>query len=396
MADLDVDGKRVLVRLDLNVPLKPAEDGDGPPEITDDTRIRASLPTLELLLAGGATLILMSHLGRPKGAPSAEYRLGPVAARLCELLGVEVRYLPTSGPASSEQQAFVSEAPTGSVTLLENTRFDPREESNDPALARVLAGYADLYVDDAFGSAHRAHASTVGVARLLPAAAGELMTAELAALGKLVDAPRRPFVVVLGGAKVSDKLAVIESLLARADTILVGGAMAYTFIKALGGEVGDSLVEDDMLGTAVDIMRRAKESGVELLLPADSVCAERIESGVSTSLCPSDAIPAGFKGLDIGPAAVNDFGSALAGAKTVFWNGPLGVFEIPEFSTGTLAIAKVIAESPAFTVVGGGDSLAAVNRAGVGDQIDHLSTGGGASLEFLEGRQLPGVAVLRS
>lgn len=390
------------MRLDLNVPFTRVGGGDVGSDaaagrvVADDTRIRASLPTLERLLAGGATLTLMSHLGRPKGGPSDEYRLGPVAERLSELLGVEVRYLPTSGPASVEQQSFVNQAPVGSVTMLENTRFDPREERNDPALARVLAGYADLYVDDAFGSAHRAHASTDGVARLLPNAAGELMTAELAALGKLVDAPERPFVVVLGGAKVSDKLAVIESLLTKADTIVVGGAMAYTFIKALGGEVGGSLVEDDMLGTAVDIMRRANSGGVALLLPSDSVCAERLEAGVSTSVLPSNEIPAGLKGLDIGPTAVDDFTSALSGAKTVFWNGPLGVFEIPEFSAGTLAIAKVIAALPAFTVVGGGDSLAAVNKAGVADDIDHLSTGGGASLEFLEGRQLPGVAVLSS
>jgi phosphoglycerate kinase len=400
--DLDVAGKRVLVRLDLNVPVTRSSSGDREADSTsggvvgDDTRIRASLPTLERLLAGGATLILMSHLGRPKAGPSDEFRLGPVAQRLSELLGVEVRYLATSGPGSAEQQAFVHEAPAGSVTLLENTRFDPREERNDPALARVLAGYADLYVDDAFGSAHRAHASTEGVARLLPNAAGELMTAELDALGTLVDAPARPFVVVLGGAKVSDKLAVIQSLLTKADTIVVGGAMAYTFIKALGGEVGASLVEDDMLDTAVDIMRRANASGVALLLPSDSVCAERLEAGVTTSVCPSDAIPDGLKGLDIGPTAVTDFSAALADARTVFWNGPLGVFEIAEFSTGTLALAKVIADLTAFTVVGGGDSLAAVNAAGVGDQIDHLSTGGGASLEFLEGRELPGVAVLRS
>src|SRR5690606_15610482 len=258
------------------------------------------------------------------------------------------------------------------------------EERNDPALARVLAGYADIYVDDAFGSAHRAHASTDGVARLLPNAAGDLMTAELTALGKLVDSPERPFVVVLGGAKVSDKLAVIESLLTKADVIVVGGAMAYTFIKALGGEVGDSLVEDDMLAMAVDIMRRAKSRGVDLLLPSDSVCAERLEQGVVTALHPSNVIPAGLKGLDIGPTAIADFSSALADAKTVFWNGPLGVFEVPEFSAGTLEVAKVIADLQAFTVVGGGDSLAAVNQAGVGDRIDHLSTGGGASLEFLE------------
>lgn len=391
--DLDVSGKRVLVRLDLNVPLRTQGETRV---VGDDTRIRASLPTLRRLLESGATLVLMSHLGRPKGGPADEYRLGPVAERLGELLGVHVRYQPSTGPASSDQQAFVAAAPAGSVTLLENTRFDPREERNDPALARVLAGYADVYVNDAFGSAHRAHASTDGVARLLPNAAGELMIGELRALGRLMDDPQRPYVVILGGAKVSDKLAVIESLLDRADSVIVGGAMAYTFIKAQGGDVGDSLVEDDMLDVARDIVQRAQGAGVDLLLPADSVCASAIEAGVATSVHPSDAIPGGLKGLDIGPRAVAEFTAALSGARTVFWNGPLGVFEVAEFADGTMAVARALAGLDAFTVVGGGDSLAAVNRAEVGDRIDHLSTGGGASLEFLEGRELPGVAVLRS
>lgn len=381
------------MRLDLNVPL---HDDAGTRVVGDDTRIRASLPTLKRLLDDGATLVLMSHLGRPKGEASDEFRLAPVAERLSELLGVPVRYQPSSGPASAEQQAFVEAAQAGSVTLLENTRFDPREERNDPALARVLAGYADLYVDDAFGSAHRAHASTDGVARLLPNAAGELLTTELRALGRLIDEPSRPYVVILGGAKVSDKLAVIESLLDVADTVIVGGAMAYTFVKARGGSVGDSLVEDDMLDVASDILERAGRAGVDVLLPSDSVCADRLEPGVTTAVHPSDQIPAGLKGLDIGPRAVSEFSEAVRDAKTVFWNGPLGVSEVPEFANGTMAIASVLADLDAFTVVGGGDSLAAVNRAGVGERIDHLSTGGGASLEFLEGRELPGVAVLRS
>ena len=381
------------MRLDLNVPL---HDDAGTRVVGDDTRIRASLPTLKRLLDDGATLVLMSHLGRPKGEASDEFRLAPVAERLSELLGVPVRYQPSSGPATAEQQSFVEAAPAGSVTLLENTRFDPREERNDPALARVLAGYADLYVDDAFGSAHRAHASTDGVARLLPNAAGELLTTELRALGRLIDEPTRPYVVILGGAKVSDKLAVIESLLDVADTVIVGGAMAYTFVKARGGWVGDSLVEDDMLDVASDILERAGRAGVDVLLPSDSVCADRLEPGVTTAVHPSDQIPAGLKGLDIGPRAVSEFSEAVRDAKTVFWNGPLGVSEVPEFANGTMAIAAVLADLDAFTVVGGGDSLAAVNRAGVGERIDHLSTGGGASLEFLEGRELPGVAVLRS
>lgn len=381
----------MLVRLDLNVPL---DDG----VITDDTRVRASLPTLRKLLDRGATLVLMSHLGRPKGRPDDRYRLAPVAERLRELLGIEVRYLATSGPASAEQQRFVEEAPQGSVTLLENTRFDSRETDNDPALARTLASYAELYVNDAFGAAHRAHASTEAVARLLPSAAGELMAEELDALSRLTDEPRRPFKVVLGGSKVSDKLGVIEALVTRllveGDAILIGGAMAYTFIRSAGGEVGDSLVEEEMLSVASDIAAQAQARGIALLLPDDSVCAAAVEEGVDTEVHPSRAIPAGLKGLDVGPAATEAFVAALQDAATVFWNGPLGVFEIEAFSHGTMRVAEAVAALDAFTVVGGGDSLAAVNRAGVGERIAHLSTGGGASLEFLEGQTLPGVAAL--
>ncbi len=383
-----MSGKRVLVRLDLNVPLA----GGG---VADDTRVRASLPTVEELLDRGATLFLMSHLGRPKGAPDDAYRMGPVARRLAELLGREVRYLPTPGPGSPEQQAFVAEAPAGSVTLLENTRFDARETRNDPELARTLASYADAYVDDAFGSAHRAHASTEGVARLLPSAAGRLMMAEVRALSRLVDDPERPFVVVLGGAKVSDKLGVIRSLLERADGLLVGGAMAYTFIAAQGGEVGDSLVEEDMLGTARELLELAAARDVPLRLPEDSVCARDATPGAPASVHPSDAVPAGLKGLDIGPAARESFAASLQGAKTVFWNGPMGVFEVAGFDEGTLAVARALASlEGAFTVVGGGDSVAAVNRAGLASAIGHVSTGGGASLEFIENGDLPGLAVL--
>jgi len=339
--------------------------------------------------------VVLSHLGRPKGEPLDHYRLRPVAQRLAELLGRDVRYLATSGPASHDAQRFVADAPEGSVTLLENTRFDTREAANDPGLARTLASYADAYVNDAFGSAHRAHASTEAVAKLLPSAAGALMSKELEALSKLVENPARPFKVILGGAKVSDKLAVIESLLASADAVLIGGAMAYTFLKARGGDVGDSLVEDDMIPIAAEIMERASERGVALHLPQDSVCAAAIEEGAASEVHPSDAIPAGLKGLDIGPEATAAFVGALQDAATVFWNGPLGVFEIAAFARGTLAVAEAVAGLDAFTVVGGGDSLAAVNRAGVAAAIDHLSTGGGASLEFLEGKELPGVAALR-
>jgi phosphoglycerate kinase len=390
LSDAPVDAKRVLVRVDLNVPIR-----DG--VIRDDTRIRGTLPTLTELIERGCTVVLASHLGRPKGPPQPgddSARLGPVAARLGELLGREVRYLATDGPAAPEQQAFVDEAPQGSVTLLENTRYDPRETKNDPALARVLAGYADVFVNDAFGAAHRAHASTEGVARLLPSAAGRLMERELEVLGTLVESPERPFVVVLGGAKVSDKIGVIERLLELADALVVGGAMAFTFVKAQGGAVGDSLVEDDLLDLARDLLAKAEARRVPLVLPADAVCAAEVKAGVETSVHPSDAIPDGLKGLDVGPRAVADFRDALAGAATILWNGPLGVFEVPPFDAGTVAIAEMVADSGAMSVVGGGDSVAAITKAGLADRIEHVSTGGGASLEFLEGRTLPGVAVL--
>jgi len=386
LEDLDVKDKRVLVRVDFNVPIK-----DG--RVGDDTRIRAALPTLEALSSRGATLILMSHLGRPKGVDESA-RMRPVATRLGELLGRDVRYLACDGPGSPEQEAFVREAPHGSVTLLENTRFDARETKNDPALARILAGYADAYVNDAFGSAHRAHASTEGVARLLPSAAGHLLQQELHALGKLLDRPEHPFAVILGGAKVSDKIGVISSLLGVADTILVGGAMAFTFVAAQGGRVGASRVEPDQFDTARELLAQASERGVQVVLPEDSVCARELKEGVKTAVYPTDAIPDGELGLDVGPAAIEAFREALSGARTVFWNGPLGVFETPPFDAGTVAMARTVAELAAFTVVGGGDSVAAVNATGLADRIGHISTGGGAALEFLEGRTLPGVAAL--
>ena len=381
-----LDGKRVFVRVDLNVPLKGGVIGD-------DTRIRATLPTLTELLGRGCTLVLASHLGRPKG-PDDAARLAPVAARLGELLGHEVRYLATDGPATPEQAAFVADASAGSVTLLENTRFDPRETKNDAALARVLAGYADAFVNDAFGAAHRAHASTEGIDRLLPAVAGRLMERELAVLGGLLDAPERPFVVVLGGAKVSDKLGVIERLLDVADALVIGGAMAYTFVKAQGGRVGGSLVEDDLLDLARQLLAKAKERNVPIVLPVDTNCASEVKPGVETSVHPTDAIPDDLKGFDIGPKAIADFRDALAGAATVLWNGPLGVFEVPPFDAGTRAIAEAVAASGSMSVVGGGDSVSAITKAGLADRIEHVSTGGGASLEFLEGRTLPGVAAL--
>lgn len=388
LSDVDVVGRVVFVRVDFNVPL---EDG----VVQDDGRIRAAIPTLKELLGRGATLVLMSHLGRPKG-PDRALVMAPVAERLGELLGVPVRYLRTEGPGSADEQAFVAAGEPGSVTMLENTRFDSRETKNDPALARVLASYADAYVNDAFGSAHRAHASTEGVARLLPNAAGRLMEAEIRALGRLLKRPERPFAVVLGGSKVSDKIGVIRHLLDLADRVLIGGAMAYTFELARGGEVGASRVEADQQEVALQVLQGAEAKGVSLLLPVDSTCAAELREGVPTSVHASDAIPDGLMGLDIGPRAIRAFRDALDGCRTVFWNGPLGVFETPPFDTGTRAIAQALAGLDAYTVVGGGDSGAAIRAAGLEASIDHVSTGGGASLELLEGRTLPGVAVLEA
>jgi 3-phosphoglycerate kinase len=387
LESLDVSGKRALVRVDFNVPLKDAE-------VADDSRIRAALPTTQYLLERGATVILMSHLGRPKGSPEDKYRLGPVARRLAELLGREVRYEATDGPAAPEMQRFVADAPAGSMTLLENTRFDARETKNDAELAKILAGYADVYVNDAFGAAHRAHASTEAVARLLPGAAGFLLQREVEILAKLLEDPARPFKVILGGAKVSDKIGVIESLLDSADEILIGGAMAYTFFKARGGRVGKSLVEDDKLELARELLKKAEAKGVKLHLPKDSACAAEIREGVEASVHASNAIPDDLMGLDAGPEAIARYQDVLKDAKTVLWNGPLGVFETPPFDAGTKAVAEAVASLDAYTVVGGGDSVAAIAAAGVSEKISHISTGGGASLEFLEGKTLPGVAAL--
>ncbi len=384
--NLDVKNKRVLMRADFNVPLK-----DG--EVTDDSRIRATLPTIKKLLEQNATLILMSHLGRPKGAED-KYRLGPVAKRLSDLLGQEVRYEATQGPATSKMAQFVHDAPESSVTLLENLRFDSRETKNDSGFASELAAYGEVYVNDAFGAAHRAHASTEGVAHLLPGAAGLLLAQEVDVLSNLLENPKKPFKVILGGAKVSDKIGVIETLLDLADDILIGGAMAYTFFKAQGGEVGKSLVEEDKLDTAKDILERAEQKGVKIHLPQDSRCAKEIEEGVDTEVYLSNKIPEGYMGLDAGPEAVAHYQQILEDAQTIFWNGPLGVFETPPFDDGTTAIAQSVASSDAYSVVGGGDSVAAVNAVGLADKISHISTGGGASLEFLEGQTLPGIAAL--
>lgn len=385
VTDAPVADKTVLVRVDFNVPMQ-----DG--RITDDARIRAALPTITHLTRAGATVLLISHFGRPKGADDA-LRMEPIAAHLAELLGHDVRYEPANTPA--EQAAFVAAAPKGSVSLLENSRFDAGETSNSEALAKTLAGYADVFVNDAFGAAHRAHATTAGVTKFLPSYAGLLLTDELTALGKLRNDPERPFVVVIGGAKVSDKLGVITSLIDRADTILIGGAMAYTFIAAQGGHIGNSLVEPDMFETAKQLLAKAEANGVQIVLPTDSVCARAVKEGEPTEVHPSAGIPAGLLGLDIGPEAVREFCHIIAGANTVFWNGPLGVFEIAPFHLGTTAIAEAVAALPGYTVIGGGDSVAAVNKAGLAEKIGHISTGGGASLEYLEGKDLPGITPLQ-
>jgi len=381
--DIDVKGKRVLVRVDFNVPLK----GD---KVTDDTRIRAALPTIQYLLEKGAAVILMSHLGRPKEGPDPKYSMKPTATRLAELLGKPVAFVDDCvGPKA---EAAASALKPGDVLVLENTRFYKGETKNDPKLAGQMAKLAQIYVNDAFGSAHRAHSSTEGIARLLPAVAGFLMEKELDYLGGVMENPGRPFVAILGGAKVSDKIGVISSLLEKANTLLIGGGMANTFLKAKGLVVGDSLVEDEVLGTARDLMVKA---GARMLLPVDVVVAQAMEEGAPAKTVASEKVPPGWRILDVGPETVKKYKETLLPAKTVVWNGPMGVFEMPAFAAGTKAVAAVLAElKGAITVVGGGDSVAAVTQAGLAERISHISTGGGASLEFLEGKPLPGVVAL--
>ena len=380
--DLDVGGKLVLVRVDFNVPVK-----DG--VVTDDTRIRRALPTIRHLLSEGARPLLISHLGRPKGEPDPKYAMDPVAARLGELLDEPVKKLDAAvGP---EVEEALEDWDGRGVVLLENSRFYPGETKNDPDLADQLASLADLYVNDAFGAAHRAHATTVGVAERLSAAAGLLLEEEIDYLDAVLENPERPFVAILGGAKVSDKLGVIESLLGTADSLLVGGAMCFTFFKALGYEIGNSLVEDDYLEEARRLMGEADE---RLILPVDVVVADAMEEGVETETVPVDAIPEGKLGLDIGHDTVALFERHISDARTIFWNGPMGVFEIDAFARGTEGVAKAVADSGATSVVGGGDSVAAVNKLGLEGEMSHISTGGGASLEYVEGKELPGVAVL--
>ncbi len=395
--DLDLKGRRVLVRVDFNVPL------DESRRITDDTRIRAALPTIRYVIEHGGKAILISHLGRPKGKKDPKYSLAPVAVRLSELLDKKVLFVDDCiGPRVQE---VVGKMKDGDVVLLENLRFYPGEEAGDDAFARELASLADVYIDDAFGTAHRAHASMVGVTSYIDrCAAGFLLQKEIDYLGKALTDPARPFIAILGGAKVSDKIKVIENLVRRVDSILIGGAMAYTFMKAIGVPVGDSRVEEiieDKMGKTIDvtglvreILKKADGRGVKVLLPIDHVVADRFSEDAAVRVVPRDGIESGWMGMDIGPQTARLYGEKIGKAGTVVWNGPMGVFEMKPFAAGTLAVARSLAESSALSIIGGGDSVAAVNRSGLADRISHISTGGGASLEFLEGKVLPGIAAL--
>lgn len=387
LTDIDVRGKRVFCRCDFNVPI----NANG--EITDDTRIQAALPTIRYLLEHGAKIILASHLGRPKGKPDPAYSLCPVATHLSQSLGQQVIMAPDC--VGENIQLLAEQLNEGSIMLLENVRFHSGETDNDPAFAAQLATLGEIYVNDAFGTAHRAHASTEGVARLLqPAVAGFLMEKELQYLGGALAKPDRPFVAILGGAKVSDKITVIENLLNKVDAILIGGGMAYTFLKAQGVEIGQSLVENDRLALAADLLDKAQKSGIDFILPTDHVVAEKFAADSPAIVAKNVDFPKTGMGLDIGPATIKTYQQQINAAKTVVWNGPMGVFEFDKFAKGTFAIAAALAESDCLSIIGGGDSVAAVNKANLQDQMTHISTGGGASLEFLEGKDLPGVVAL--
>ena len=390
--DIQVQGKRVLVRCDFNVPMK-----DG--KITNDKRIVAALPTIQKLIKDGGKVILCSHLGKPKNGPEAKYSLAPVAVRLSELLGQPVVFADDDNVVGENAKAAVAAMKDGDVVLLQNTRFRKEETKNIEEFSKELASLADAYVDDAFGSCHRAHCSTAGVTAFTsPNVAGYLIGKELSIMGKALENADRPFVAVLGGAKIEDKLNVINNLLEKVDTLIIGGGMAFTFLKAKGYEVGKSLLDESKIDYCKDMMAKAAEKGVKLLLPVDTVCAagfpDPIDGPVDTTIVDSDKIPADKEGLDIGPKSRELFAEAVKGAKTVVWNGPMGVFENPTLAQGTLAVAQAMADSEAVTIIGGGDSAAAVEQMGLGEKMTHISTGGGASLEFLEGKTLPGVACL--
>ncbi|HAU86250.1 MAG TPA: phosphoglycerate kinase [Lachnospiraceae bacterium] len=385
--DINVKGKRVLVRCDFNVPLQ-----DG--KITDENRLVAALPTIKKLIADGGKVILCSHLGKPKGEPKPELSLAPVAVRLSELLGQEVKFAADANVVGENAKAAVAAMKDGDVVLLENTRYRAEETKNGEEFSKELASLCDVFVNDAFGTAHRAHCSNVGVTKYVDTAVvGYLMQKEIDFLGNAVNNPERPFVAILGGSKVSSKISVINNLLEKVDTLIIGGGMAYTFMAAEGKAVGDSLLEEDYIDYARDMMKKAEEKGVKLLIPLDNICADAFSNDANVKVVAKDQdIEAGWQGLDIGPKAQAMFCDALKDAKTVVWNGPMGCFEMPKFAEGTMAVAKALADLDATTIIGGGDSAAAVNILGFGDKMTHISTGGGASLEFLEGKELPGVA----
>ncbi len=385
--DLDYTSKRVLMRVDFNVPMK-----DG--KISDDTRIRAALKSVQYVIDHGGKLILLSHLGRPKGKADDAFSLAPVAKRLEELLGKPVKFLKSDVVVDDEVKAAVAELKDGEVALLENTRFRGEEEKNEPGFAKELASLGDVFVNEAFGTSHRAHASNVGISSLLPSANGFLVNDEISIMGKALENPERPFVSILGGKKVSDKIGVIENLLSKVDVILIGGGMAYTFLKAQGKEIGKSLLEEDKMDLSLELIEKAKANGVKLLLPEDVVIADGIAEDAETEIVDVDHIPADKDALDIGPETAKLFSDEIAKAKTVVWNGPMGVFETTPFSKGTYAVAKALADADAVTIVGGGDSALAIENAGYKDKITHVSTGGGASLEFLEGKKLPAIEAI--
>lgn len=385
--DINVQGKRVIVRCDFNVPMK-----DG--VISDDIRIVAALPTVSYLLQQGAKVILMSHMGRPEGEPNMKYTLKPVADRLAQLLEQEVLFVSSSTVVDDEVKAAAEALEDGQVMLLENVRFRKEETKNGSDFAKELASLADIFVNDAFGTAHRAHSSTAGIASYLPAVSGFLIEKEVEFLGNAVENPKRPFVAIMGGAKVGDKIPVIENLLKKVDTLIIGGGMAYTFFKAEGLEIGTSILDKDSLELAPQLLKKAEEAGVKMLLPIDVVAADEFKNDAKSVIVDKDAIPQDMMGMDIGPKTVELYKEVIADAQTIVWNGPMGVFEMDNFAKGTRAIAEALAESKAVTVIGGGDSAAAVEQFGLADKMTHISTGGGASLEFLEGKVLPGVAVL--
>lgn len=385
--DIEVKDKKIIARCDFNVPLK-----DG--QITDDTRIKAALPTIQYLLGENAAVILMSHLGRPGGQPDAEYTLKPVADRLSQLLGTDVIFAASDSVVDDEVRKKAGQLKGGQVMLLENVRFRKEETKNGEEFAKELASLADIFVNDAFGTAHRAHASTAGIASYLPAVSGFLIEKELEFLGNAVENPKRPFVAIMGGAKVSDKISVIRNLLNKVDVLIIGGGMAYTFFKSMGYEIGTSILDADSVDLARDLIREAEEKNVRFLLPVDVVCGKEFKNDTETGAYKAKEMPSDMMGLDIGPETAAIYKEEILKAKTVVWNGPMGVFEMENFARGTLAVAEAMAQSEAVTVIGGGDSAAAVTQFGLASEMSHISTGGGASLEFLEGKELPGVAVL--